>query len=233
MKHSTATSSTLGRCLRNLAAAGAVTCFALLGTLHIKQRSHQRSAGYIMKSVVTIGVGNFVSGGGVVLKGGRYILTVNHVTENMMAKTIIVTYRDGMRTKAKVVRRNKHFDIAVLRVEDININVPGLSIADPSSIKLGDKVRTFGHPHGLVWMLSEGIVSRKSYFPIGSEGKKFLIWTTAWIERGNSGGPLVNEDGEIVGLVMAMVAPYGSTYGAKHLNLCVSASEIRRFLDNP
>jgi S1-C subfamily serine protease len=202
-----------------------------IGALKVKERS-RTSADYLMQSVVAIGQPGFASGGGVVLEGGRYVLTVNHVIEGMVNKRqgIVITYRDGSTTDAAVVKRNRHFDIALLEVE--RPQAPGLKLANGDDIRIGDHVRAFGHPFRITWMVSDGIVSRMSYFPPGVDGRMFVIWTTAWIESGNSGGPLVNDRGEVVGLIMAYANPRGILLGAQHLNLCVSGSEIHRFLNN-
>lgn len=202
-----------------------------IGALKVNERS-RTSADYLMNSVVAIGQPDRVYGGGVVLEGGRYVLTVNHVIEDMVKKNkdIVITYRDGSTTNAAVVKRNRHFDIALLEVQ--RPNAPGLRLAGEHDISIGEHVRTLGHPFAITWMVSDGIVSRLSYFPPDVDGNRFVVWTTAWIEGGNSGGPLVNDRGEVVGLVMSYVNPRGTALGAQHINLCVSSSEIHRFLNN-
>lgn len=210
-----------------------IACVVALGATKSYEHSHKRGAEYILDSVVIIESSGRLSGSGVVLDGGRYVLTVNHVIDGMVSggQEIVVGYRDGEKTLARLVKRNRHFDIALLEVE--NRHAPGLRLASENTVPVGARVRAFGHPYGITWMVSDGIISRKSYFPPNSNGNQFVIWTTAWIEGGSSGGPLVNENGEIVGLVEAFMNPRGIILGAQHLNLCVSGSEIIRFLGSP
>jgi len=196
------------------------------------ERFHRPDAEKILQSVVVVESDGKLFGSGAVLHGGHYVLTVNHVIEVILKakKPIVIRLRNGTRLVASLVKRNRHFDIALLELpQDV---VGGLKVISESGLKQGDKVRAFGHPFGFTWMVSEGIVSKKSYFPPDEDGEEFVVWTTAWIEGGSSGGPLVNNNGEIVGLVMAFSNPRGLKLGAQHLNLCVSGSEILRFLEN-
>ena len=212
-----------------LLAVSAVT----LGTLKTYEHSRKRDAEHILDSVVVVETDGRLSGSGVVLSGGRYVLTVNHVIDGMVEKgrPIVVRYRDGNWAMARLVKRNRHFDIALLEVR--TPHAEGLSLVSEDDLRVGAHVRAFGHPFGITWMVSDGIVSRKSYFPPNEKGYEFVIWTTAWIEGGSSGGPLVNDNGEIVGLVEAFMNPRSLMLGAQHLNLCVSGSEILRFLGSP
>lgn len=207
---------------------------ASLGTLKIYEHSNRTDADAVLKNVVAIGeASGKLYGSGVVMDGGEYVLTVNHVVEGMLNEkhAVLVTYRDGSSDVATVIRRNSHFDIALLRMHYAHEN--GLRLVSDKTVHQGDHVRAAGHPFGITWMITDGIISKKSYFPPNSSGDMFVLWTTAFIEGGNSGGPLVNDNGEIVGLVMAFMNPRGAIIGASHLNLCVSGSEILRFLENP
>jgi S1-C subfamily serine protease len=217
-----------------LMALSVLAICAGLATTNIYERSLRPDAKQIIDSVVSIGgADGRMHGSGVVMEGGRYVLTVNHVIDEqaMLNQPILVTYRDGERVVAQLMRRNRHFDIALLRLP--SRHVKGLRLVSDAGVKQGDRVRAIGHPFGIMWMLTDGIISKKSYFPPNPSGDAFVLWMTAPIESGNSGGPLVNENGEIIGLVMAFVNPRGVILGATHFNICVSGSEIIRFLENP
>jgi S1-C subfamily serine protease len=210
-----------------------IVCLTALGTQKTYEHLNRRSAEHILDSVVAIeDAKGRIIGGGAVINDGRYIITVNHVVDHFVRskKPLIVRYRNGETAHAEIIRRNKNFDIALLKLQRRRYG--GLRIKDDKQVRIGAKVRAFGHPFGIPWLISDGIVSKKSYFPPNEDGRMFVIWTTAWIEQGNSGGPLVSEDGEIIGLVMAFMNPRSPILGAQHINLCVSGSEILRFLEN-
>ena len=196
------------------------------------RRSHD--AEHILNSVVMVVDENGETvGSGAILHDGLHVITVNHVIEKSIDnnKAIWVRYRNGEILRAKLVKRNRHFDIALLEMPKKSKD--GLDIKSERLSNMGDGVITVGHPFGIPWMMSEGIISKKSYYPPGPDARIFVIWTTAWIESGNSGGPLISRDGKIIGLVMAYVNPRGVFLGAQHLNICVSGSEIIRFLEAP
>jgi S1-C subfamily serine protease len=208
-------------------------CIMALGAQKISERSHRGDAEQLLDSVIAIQYANgFVVGSGVVIDDGRYAITVYHVVDDFIDdnKPIMVRYHDGRIVEAHAIKCNKHFDIALLELP--YRAVPGLNVISDREVRQGDHVRALGHPFGITWMVSDGVVSRKSYFPPNKDGKEFVIWTTAWIEGGSSGGPLVNDRGNIVGLVMSFLNLHGVKYGAQHLNLCVSGSEILRFLES-
>lgn len=204
----------------------------MAGAMALKMREGSRGAEAMLDNVVVIEEANGrLYGAGFVMQGGGYVLTVNHVIEDMVKghRPIWIRYRDGYRVQAGLVKRNRHFDIALLILP--NRHVRGLEIMRDSYAHVGDPVYAIGHPYGIVWMMTEGIVSKKSYFPPDENGESFVIWTSAWIEGGDSGGPLVTKSGKVIGLIQAFINPRGTQLGAQHLNICVSSSEIMRFLE--
>lgn len=203
-----------------------------MASVHLAHELGNPGAEGILDNVVAIEADGKIIGSGVVLSGGKYALTVNHVIDWHIEneQPVMVLYRDGTEVEAVIVKRNVNFDIALLLLPSRHAR--GLELASETSISVGEKVYAAGHPFGIPWIISQGIVSKKSYFPPNSDGRMFVIWTTAWIESGNSGGPLVTEGGKVIGLVMAYLNPRSPMLGAQHLNICVSSSEIIRFIES-
>ena len=151
--------------------------------------------------------GNRVSGlgSGFVYDDRGHILTNNHVVED--AEKLTVTFWDGVEVKATVVGTDKQSDVAVIKVD--NTSYPPLPRGDSSKLKVGELVVAVGSPFGLSQSVTTGIVSaleRNSVGINGIEGYESFIQTDAPINQGNSGGPLVNMDGEVIGINSAIVS---------------------------
>jgi len=151
--------------------------------------------------------GNRVSGlgSGFVYDDRGHILTNNHVVED--AEKLTVTFWDGVEAKATVVGTDKQSDVAVIKVD--NTSYPPLPRGDSSKLKVGELVVAVGSPFGLSQSVTTGIVSaleRSSVGINGIEGYESFIQTDAPINQGNSGGPLVNMDGEVIGINSAIVS---------------------------
>jgi serine protease Do len=135
-------------------------------------------------------------------------LTNNHVVED--SEKITVTFWDGVEAKATLVGNDKLSDVAVIKVD--NTSYPPLPRGDSSKLKVGELVMAVGSPFGLSQSVTTGIISaleRSTVGINGEEGYESFIQTDAAINRGNSGGPLVNMDGEVIGINSAIVS--GST----------------------
>ena len=144
-------------------------------------------------------------GSGFVYDDRGHILTNNHVVED--AEKLTVTFWDGVEAKATVVGADKQSDVAVIKVD--NTSYPALPKGDSSKLKVGELVVAVGSPFGLSQSVTTGIVSaleRTSVGINGIEGYESFIQTDAPINRGNSGGPLVNMEGEVVGINSAIVS---------------------------
>ncbi len=148
-------------------------------------------------------------GSGFVYDSRGHILTNNHVVEN--SDEITVTFYDGTEAKAKVVGTDKATDVAVIKVE--NTSYQPLPKGDSTKLKVGELVMAVGSPFELSQSVTTGIVSALERNNLGinrvspiEAGYESFIQTDAPINKGNSGGPLVNMNGEVVGINSAIVS---------------------------
>ena len=159
------------------------------------------------------------SGSGFIVSKDGYILTNNHVVENF--DRVSVTLTDNRTFPAKVVGRDPTTDVAVLKI-DAN-NLPTVALGDDDAVKIGERVLAIGNPLGLKSTVTAGIVSAKGRggADIGPNpnGNQYaisdFIQTDAAINPGNSGGPLVNIQGQVIGInsMIASQTGYYSGYG--------------------
>jgi serine protease Do len=155
-----------------------------------------------LNEVSSLGSGFIVSAQGVVV-------TNNHVIEG--ADQIEVVFQDGERLKATIVGRDQATDIAVLKVNAARA-LPFVRFGDANRTRVGDLVIAIGNPFGLGGSVSAGIVSARNR-NISAGRYDDFIQTDAAINRGNSGGPLFNMQGEVVGVNTAIVSPTGGSVG--------------------
>ena len=149
-------------------------------------------------------------GSGVIIDADKgYILTNHHVIEG--ADEIAVTLRDQRQFTAKVVGSDPEVDLALIRIKAADL--VALPLADSDKVRVGDFVVAVGSPFGLGQTVTYGIVSALGRSGLGIEGYEDFIQTDASINPGNSGGPLVNMNGELVGLNTAIVGPSGGNIG--------------------
>ena len=147
-------------------------------------------------------------GSGFIINRDGYILTNNHVVEN--ATEISVKLSDAREFKAKVIGRDPKTDIALIKIEASNL--PMVPFGDSDKLEVGEPVMAIGNPFGLNQTVTTGIVSAKGRF-IGEGPYDNFIQTDASINRGNSGGPLLNVNGEAVGINTAIFSPTGGSIG--------------------
>src|SRR5574341_2689786 len=158
------------------------------------------------------------SGSGFVIDSSGLIVTNAHVVEG--AEAIQVRLSDGRRFAGKLVGRDGRVDLALLKIEGAT-NLTSLPLGDSNQLRVGEFVMALGHPFGLEQTVSFGIVSRKGA-PLLSATPGFdFIQTDAAVNPGNSGGPLVNMAGQVVG-VNTMAARDGSIGFAIPSNLVKS-----------
>ncbi len=148
-------------------------------------------------------------GSGFVIDPDGIIVTNNHVIAE--ADEITANFSDGRKLKAEVIGRDAKTDIAVLRVES-DTPLKALDLGDSSDLRVGDWVMAIGNPFGLGGTVTVGIVSAMNR-DIGSGPYDAFIQTDASINRGNSGGPLFNKEGEVVGINTAIISPSGGSIG--------------------
>ncbi|APW60237.1 trypsin-like peptidase domain-containing protein [Paludisphaera borealis] len=140
-------------------------------------------------------------GSGFVYDDKGHILTNNHVVEN--ADKITVVFHDGIELPATVVGRDAKSDVAVVKVD--NTSYPPLPIGDSAKLKVGDLVMAVGSPFELSQSFTTGIISATERNTVGINEYESFLQTDAAINPGNSGGPLVNMDGQVVGVNSAIV----------------------------
>jgi len=140
-------------------------------------------------------------GSGSVYDNRGHILTNNHVVEN--SDKITVTFYDGVEVPAKVVGTDPESDVAVIKVE--STNYPPLPRGDSSKLKVGDLVMAVGSPFELSQSVTTGIISATERNNLGINSYESFLQTDAPINPGNSGGPLVNMDGEVIGVNSAIM----------------------------
>jgi serine protease Do len=148
-------------------------------------------------------------GSGFIISADGVVVTNNHVVE--AADVIEVILQDGARFEATVVGRDPATDVAVLRVEAPR-PLPFVSLGDSDTARVGDIVLAIGNPFGLGGSLSVGVVSARNR-NIDAGRYDDFIQTDAAINRGNSGGPLFNMDGDVIGMNTAIVSPTGGSVG--------------------
>lgn len=149
-----------------------------------------------------LGTGFFISPAG-------YIVTNHHVIKG--ASEIKVTLHDGQIFTARLIGADKKADLAVLKI-NAHHPMPYLRFGNSSKLDLGDWVVAIGNPFGLGFSVSAGVVSAL-HRDIGSGPYDDFIQTDAAINRGNSGGPMLNSDGQVVGVDSAIYSPSGGSVG--------------------
>lgn len=149
-------------------------------------------------------------GSGFVVDGTEgIIITNNHVIEG--ADEITANFNDGTKLKAEIIGTDEKTDLAVLKVEP-EAPLKAVSLGDSDSIRVGDWVMAIGNPFGLGGTVTVGIVSARNR-DINSGPYDNFIQTDASINRGNSGGPLFDMDGNVIGINTAIISPSGGSIG--------------------
>jgi Do/DeqQ family serine protease len=150
-------------------------------------------------------------GSGVLVSADGTILTNNHVIEG--ADKITIQMTDDKTFDAKVVGTDKPSDLAVLKIEAQNL--PFLTLGNSDSVRVGDIVLAIGNPLGIGQTVTAGIISAKGRRTGLSDGTSFedFLQTDAPINRGNSGGALVNLNGELIGINSQILSPGGANGG--------------------
>ncbi|WP_314534829.1 trypsin-like peptidase domain-containing protein [uncultured Corynebacterium sp.] len=182
---------------------------------------------------------NAVSGSGSIISQDGYVLTNNHVVEGAAdgRAEMTVTLQDGSTHRAKFVAGDSNTDVAVIKVEDVS-NMPTITIGNSDDLAVGQNVVAIGAPLGLEQTVTTGIVSALNRPVRAGEGGEATIidaiQTDAAINPGNSGGPLVNMNGELIGMnsVIASTTSSGSEEaGSIGLGFAIPANFARRTAD--
>ena len=149
-------------------------------------------------------------GSGFIIDAEGIVVTNHHVIEN--AEEIRVILADETIFKAKVLGQDKKTDIAVLKIEPGDTKLAAVAFGNSDSLRVGDWVLAIGNPFGLGGTVTAGIVSAFGR-DIGNGPYDDFIQTDASINRGNSGGPLFNTEGEVIGINTAIFSQSGGSVG--------------------
>ena len=150
-------------------------------------------------------------GSGVILSADGYIVTNNHVIDG--ADEISVTLNDNRTFPARLVGSDENTDLALIKIETDD-KLPFLTVGDSDNLKVGEWVLAVGNPFNLTSTVTAGIVSAKARsLGVYNGGIESFIQTDAAINQGNSGGALVNAQGELVGINAVLSSPTGSYAG--------------------
>ena len=150
-------------------------------------------------------------GSGVIVDKRGYIVTNNHVISN--GKDIRVVLSDRREFEAKLLLADERTDLAVLKIETGEEEMPTLPLSDSDNLEVGDLVLAIGNPFGVGQTVTSGIVSALARTQVGVTDYQFFIQTDAAINPGNSGGALVNMSGELVGINTAIFSRSGGSIG--------------------
>lgn len=162
-------------------------------------------------------------GSGFVISADGFIATNNHVIED--ADLIEVTFPDGDTYEAKLIGRDPKTDVALLKIEAGN-DLPYIEWGDSDDAKVGQWVMAIGNPFGYAGTVTTGIVSARNR-NIGNNVYDDFIQSDVAINKGNSGGPLFNMKGEVVGMNTAIISPTGGSVG---LSFTTPSNLVRQVL---
>jgi len=165
-------------------------------------------------------------GSGVIVSPNGYILTNNHVVDH--ASTVTVIMPDKHEYKARVVGTDPKTDIAVVKVDGAS-NMEPVTIGDSDKVQVGDYVLAVGNPFGIGKTVTMGIVSATGRANLGIEDYEDFIQTDAAINHGNSGGALVNDRGELIGINTAILA--NGSEGNQGIGFAVPVTVARNVMD--
>ena len=169
------------------------------------------SPSVVRVSVITESGGG--SGSGFIVQEGGLILTNNHVVENAISVSVIL--KDGSELRAEVLGRDPSTDVALLRVETRSL--PPVGLGDSDRVRIGEQAIVIGSPFGFDQSLTAGYISAlgrklRSGDDYGTEIDD-VIQTDAAVNPGNSGGPLLNTEGEVIGITTAIFTTGGGFQG--------------------
>ncbi|WP_425991013.1 Do family serine endopeptidase [Brevundimonas sp. TWP2-3-2] len=167
------------------------------------------------------------AGSGVIIRSDGIVVTNNHVIQG--ATQIRVVLNDRREYPAEVILADERSDIAVLQLQGVTEQLPVLAIDDREEQEVGDLVLAIGNPFGVGQTVTNGIISALNRTETGISDSGSFIQTDAAINPGNSGGPLVDMDGDVIGINTAIFSRSGSSSG---VGFAVPASMVRRVVDS-
>jgi len=174
-----------------------------------------------------IGDGEKLVGSGFVFDNKGHVVTAHHVVERL--STVYVTLGDGRSSRATIAGSSEVSDVAVLTIDDEQLFGEPLTLADSAQVRIGESVLAIGNPFNLTETLTSGIISQTNRFvrvtsDVEARWVANLIQYDAAVNPGNSGGPLLNSKGEVIGLVIARVDPERG----EGIYYAVSSNKVKR-----
>ncbi len=179
-----------------------------------RNRGRDRDDGTVTRRLRSLGSGFIIDPDG-------YIVTNNHVVQG--ADKITVRTQDGEEYEAKIVGRDREIDIALLKVE-ADKPLPHVEWGDSDKVRVGDWVLAIGNPFGLGGTVTAGIISAR-HRDISDSPYADYLQTDASINRGNSGGPMFDLQGRVVGINTAIFSPTGGNVG---IGFAIPANQARK-----
>jgi 2-alkenal reductase len=174
------------------------------------------------------------SGSGFLFDNDRHVVTNNHVVQD--AEDIEIVFWDASRTRAQVIGSDLDADLAVLEMQSVPEGITPLEMGDSDTVQVGQRVIAIGNPFGLQGTMTEGIISglgrrlesqRESGTDTGRYSNPDIIQTDAAINPGNSGGPLLNLQGQVIGINSAIRSMSGLNSG---IGFAAPVNTIKRLL---
>jgi putative serine protease PepD len=157
------------------------------------------------------------SGTGIVLNSKGLILTNDHVIAGARSITVAAKGSSSVTRPATVVGEEANSDLALIRIDPTGLGLKALNLASSTSVQVGDPVYAIGNPYGLDETLTKGIVSALGREISAPDGAKIagVIQTDAALNPGNSGGPLLNEQGDVIGVNSQIASDAASVAGSQ------------------
>jgi Do/DeqQ family serine protease len=152
-------------------------------------------------------------GSGVMVGTDGVVVTNNHVIQGSGEAEITVALADGREFPAKLILKDEHSDLAVLRLDAEGVTFPSIEFSDSDTLEVGDMVLAIGDPFGVGQTVTSGIVSALARTQVGISDYQFFIQTDAAINPGNSGGALVDMNGRLAGINTAIFSKSGGSHG--------------------
>jgi Do/DeqQ family serine protease len=166
-------------------------------------------------------------GSGVIVREDGIIVTNNHVVEGAQSLKIVMS--DRREFDAELLLADARVDLAVLRINTNGERMPTLAFANTSDAQVGDLVLAIGNPFGLQQTVTSGIISALARTEVGVSDYAFFIQTDAAINRGNSGGALVDMNGSLVGVNTAIFSEGGGSNG---IGFAIPSEMVRRVVES-
>ena len=165
-------------------------------------------------------------GSGVIIDASGHIITNEHVIKG--ATELLVVLSDRREYSATLVLADERTDLAVLKINTKEAMFPHLDFADTRKVEVGDLVLAIGNPYGVGQTVTSGIVSALARTDVGRSDFSYFIQTDAAVNPGNSGGALVNMQGELVGVNSSI---YSRSGGSDGIGFAIPAEMVRHFVD--